>query len=207
MTVSLFPLTALEDKGLAVRGKVTDREGEPMVGAGISVRGTFMGVLSGSDGHFVIENMKEGSYLLDVSFIGYRQVTLEVKLPGEGFVDIVMDRDQIIPGEVIVSATRAEGKVPVTYSNLSSDVISRMNAGPDLPYLLSLTPSLVETSESGNGIGYTSMRIRGTDASRINVTIDGIPLNDPESQQVFWVDLPDLASSVDNIQVQRGAGI
>jgi iron complex outermembrane receptor protein len=206
MTVSLFPLTALEDKGLAVRGKVTDREGEPMVGAGISVRGTFMGVLSGSDGHFVIENMKEGSYLLDVSFIGYRQVTFEVKLPGEGFVDIVMDRDQIIPGEVIVSATRAEGKVPVTYSNLSSDVISRMNAGPDLPYLLSLTPSLVETSESGNGIGYTSMRIRGTDASRINVTIDGIPLNDPESQQVFWVDLPDLASSVDNIQVQRGAG-
>ena len=75
-----------------------------------------------------------------------------------------------------------------------------------MPFLLSLTPSLVETSEAGNGIGYTSLRIRGTDANRINVTIDGIPLNDPESQQVFWVDLPDLASSVDNIQVQRGAG-
>ncbi len=69
-----------------------------------------------------------------------------------------------------------------------------------------MTPSLVETSEAGNGIGYTSLRIRGTDASRINVTIDGIPLNDPESQQVFWVDLPDLASSVDNIQIQRGVG-
>ncbi len=69
-----------------------------------------------------------------------------------------------------------------------------------------MTPSLVETSEAGNGIGYTSLRIRGTDASRINVTIDGIPLNDSESQQVFWVDLPDLASSVDNIQVQRGVG-
>ena len=75
-----------------------------------------------------------------------------------------------------------------------------------MPYLLSLTPSLVETSEAGNGIGYTSLRIRGTDGNRINVTIDGIPLNDAESQQVFWVDLPDLASSVENIQVQRGAG-
>jgi iron complex outermembrane receptor protein len=69
-----------------------------------------------------------------------------------------------------------------------------------------MTPSLVETSEAGNGIGYTNLRIRGTDASRINVTVDGIPLNDPESQQVFWVDLPDLAASVENIQVQRGIG-
>ena len=84
--------------------------------------------------------------------------------------------------------------------------MKNQNTGQDMPYLLSLTPSLVETSEAGNGIGYTSLRIRGTDGNRINVTIDGIPLNDPESQQVFWVDLPDLASSVENIQVQRGAG-
>ncbi|MDO9579630.1 MAG: TonB-dependent receptor, partial [Bacteroidales bacterium] len=84
--------------------------------------------------------------------------------------------------------------------------LKKQNTGHDLPYLLSLTPSLVETSEAGNGVGYTSLRIRGTDGSRINVTIDGIPLNDAESQQVFWVDLPDLASSVENIQVQRGAG-
>ncbi|MCK7532610.1 MAG: TonB-dependent receptor plug domain-containing protein [Marinilabiliales bacterium] len=90
---------------------------------------------------------------------------------------------------------------------LNSEMIQRkQNSGQDLPYLLSLTPSLVETSEAGNGIGYTSLRIRGTDGSRINVTIDGIPLNDAESQQVFWVDLPDIAASVDNIQVQRGAG-
>ena len=76
----------------------------------------------------------------------------------------------------------------------------------DMPYLLSLTPSVVETSDAGNGIGYTSMRIRGTDASRINITLDGIPLNDAESQQVFWVDLPDLASSTGSIQIQRGVG-
>lgn len=206
LSVRLFPVTVDEDRGLTIRGKVADREGEVLAGAGIAVRGTYRGVLSGPDGHFFIENMKEGRYLLDITFIGYRQVTVEVDLSEETFVDVVMDRDQIIPGEVVVSATRAGDRAPVTYSNLDSDVIGGMNSGPDLPYLLSLTPSLVETSESGNGIGYTSLRIRGTDASRINVTIDGIPLNDPESQLVFWVDLPDLASSVDNIQVQRGAG-
>ncbi|MGB8359186.1 MAG: TonB-dependent receptor plug domain-containing protein, partial [Bacteroidales bacterium] len=76
----------------------------------------------------------------------------------------------------------------------------------DMPFLLSLTPSLVETSDAGNGVGYTSIRIRGTDASRINITLDGIPLNDAESQQVFWVDMPDLASSTGSIQIQRGVG-
>ena len=75
-----------------------------------------------------------------------------------------------------------------------------------MPFLLALTPSVVETSDAGTGIGYTSLRIRGTDASRINITLDGIPLNDSESQQVFWVDLPDLASSTGSIQVQRGVG-
>ncbi len=108
--------------------------------------------------------------------------------------------------EIIVNGTRAGNKTPVTFTNLSSETISKRNSGQDIPYLIGLTPSLVETSETGTGIGYTGLRIRGTDGSRINVTIDGIPMNDAESQQVFWVDLPDLASSVDNIQVQRGVG-
>ena len=84
-------------------------------------------------------------------------------------------------------------------------MVSR-NFGQDIPYLLNTTPSLVTSSDAGHGIGYTSMRIRGTDATRINVTINGIPLNDPESHQVYWVDLPDFATSVDNIQIQRGVG-
>ena len=108
--------------------------------------------------------------------------------------------------EVVVISTRAGNRTPVAQANVDLAAINKLNSGVDLPYLLSQTPSLVETSEAGNGVGYTNMRLRGTDASRINVTIDGIPLNDPESQQVFWVDLPDLASSVDNIQVQRGVG-
>ena len=111
-----------------------------------------------------------------------------------------------VTGEVIINATRAGNRTPLAYSTIDAGFISKHNAGQDIPYLLSLTPSLVETSEAGTGIGYTNLRIRGTDASRINVTLDGIPLNNPESQQVFWVDIPDLASSVENIQVQRGAG-
>ncbi|MCD4769826.1 MAG: Plug domain-containing protein, partial [Bacteroidales bacterium] len=94
--------------------------------------------------------------------------------------------------------------MPVAHTELSSETIRKANTGQDLPYLLSMVPSLVETSESGTGIGYTSFRLRGSDPSRINVTLDGIPLNDAESQQVFWVDLPDLAASVSDIQIQRG---
>ena len=99
-----------------------------------------------------------------------------------------------------------EDQHPLHIHLLPGKKLKKRNSGQDLPYLIGNTPSLVETSEAGTGIGYTSFRIRGTDGSRINVTVDGIPLNDAESQQVFWVDLPDLASSVDNIQVQRGVG-
>ena len=121
-------------------------------------------------------------------------------------MNISLTEKPFMTGEVLVNAMRAGEHAPLAYSTIGKEMLKKQNTGQDMPYLLSLTPSLVETSEAGNGIGYTSLRIRGTDGNRINVTIDGIPLNDPESQQVFWVDLPDLASSVDNIQVQRGAG-
>jgi len=94
----------------------------------------------------------------------------------------------------------------MAYSTVGNEELRERDLTRDMPYLLSLTPSVVETSDAGTGIGYTSLRIRGSDASRINITLDGIPLNDPESQQVFWVDLPDLASSAGSIQVQRGVG-
>jgi iron complex outermembrane recepter protein len=107
---------------------------------------------------------------------------------------------------VTISATLATEKMPFTYTNLHAPALRRNDFGQDVPYLLRTTPSLVETSDAGTGIGYTGLRIRGTDASRINVTIDGIPLNDAESQNVYWVDLPDFGSSADQIQIQRGVG-
>lgn len=108
--------------------------------------------------------------------------------------------------EILVKATRAGEKAPTTFTNVSKEKIEERNIGVDVPYLLQLTPSAVVTSDAGTGIGYTGIRIRGTDPSRINVQINGIPLNDSESQGVFWVNLPDFASSTNSIQVQRGVG-
>jgi len=106
----------------------------------------------------------------------------------------------------LVESTRSGQNDPVTAVNLTADSIAPLNAGQDLPFLLRFTPSLVVTSDAGAGIGYTGLWIRGSDPSRINVTLNGIPLNDPESHAVYWVNIPDFASSTDDVQIQRGAG-
>ena len=108
--------------------------------------------------------------------------------------------------EVEIVSVRATEKTPVTYSNLNKEAIGQVNFGQDIPFLLLSTPSVIATSDAGTGIGYTGFRIRGTDANRINVTINGIPLNDSESHGVFWVNMPDFASSLEDLQVQRGVG-
>ncbi|HEV8270213.1 MAG TPA: TonB-dependent receptor plug domain-containing protein, partial [Chitinophagaceae bacterium] len=107
---------------------------------------------------------------------------------------------------VEVKATRAGENSPFTKTNLTKKQIEKMNLGQDLPFILNQTPSVVVNSDAGNGVGYTGIRIRGSDASRINVTLNGVPFNDAESQGTFFVDLPDFTSSVGSIQVQRGVG-
>ena len=108
--------------------------------------------------------------------------------------------------EVFVYATRASANSASTYQNINKAEIDKNNLGQDLPYLLNQTPSAVITSDAGAGVGYTGIRIRGSDPTRINMTINGIPYNDSESQGTFLVNLPDLASSINNIQIQRGVG-
>ena len=108
--------------------------------------------------------------------------------------------------QVTVTATMATTATPMTFTNLNKEQIHRSDFGQDIPFLLKTTPSVVETSDAGGGIGYTGLRIRGSDATRTNVTIDGIPLNDAEDQGVYWVDLPDLSGSTSMIQIQRGVG-
>lgn len=108
--------------------------------------------------------------------------------------------------EVEVLGTRASENTPVAYSNVTGKQIAAANHGLDIPFLLTMTPSVITTSDAGAGVGYTSMRVRGTDATRINITVNDIPLNDSESHSVFWVNTPDFASSVRDIQVQRGVG-
>jgi iron complex outermembrane receptor protein len=108
--------------------------------------------------------------------------------------------------EVTVSSVRAKGKNPITFTNYSKEEIAPRNLGQDIPVLLNFLPSVVSTTDAGNGVGYTYLRVRGADGSRINVTLNGIPFNDSESQGTFFVNLPDFASSIESLQLQRGVG-
>jgi iron complex outermembrane receptor protein len=205
----LFQLTAFangQESVSIIKGQVTDENDRALEGAGIAIENSNLGTISDKEGMYSFSGLKDGVYTLKVSFVGYQSITTEVRLEKVAVLNIKLIPSSIMTDEVLVNATRAGEHAPLAYSTIDRETLRKFSTAQDLPYLLSLTPSLVETSEAGNGVGYTSMRIRGTDANRINVTVDGIPLNDPESQQVFWVDLPDIASSVDNIQIQRGVG-
>ena len=125
-------------------------------------------------------------------------------LSSEAQTGKLSDTTKLEPVEV--TAVRATEKNPFAKTTLTKDFIQKNNTGRDLPFILDQTPSVVVNSDAGNGIGYTGIRIRGTDATRINVTLNGIPYNDAESQGTFFVDLPDIASSANSIQIQRGVG-
>jgi iron complex outermembrane receptor protein len=108
--------------------------------------------------------------------------------------------------EVLVSAVRVTTKTPVSFSNLDKKELKFRNLGQDIPILMNYMPSVVTTSDAGNGVGYTGIRVRGSDATRVNITINGIPYNDAESHGTYWVNMPDFASSVESLQLQRGVG-
>ena len=108
--------------------------------------------------------------------------------------------------EVLISSIRITSKTPISFSNLDKKDIAPRNLGQDIPVLMNYMPSVVTTSDAGNGFGYTGIRVRGSDATRVNVTINGIPYNDSESSGTYFVDMPDFASSLQSIQLQRGVG-
>ena len=120
-------------------------------------------------------------------------------VPGDSLTNVKLQEVQVV-------STRASKKTPVAFTNMNKDQIKAVNYGQDVPYLLSLTPSITMTSDAGNGIGYTSLRVRGTDPTRVNVTANGIPINDAESAGLYWVNMGDFASSVQSMQIQRGVG-
>jgi iron complex outermembrane recepter protein len=190
-----------------ISGKITDKEGgKSLAGANIVVQGTRFSTSSTEDGTYSMAGLKPGSYKFKVSFIGYKTFIQEIEVVSEKSVDFALEYSPVLSDEVIVQSTRVQEKSPSAYTTVQNEEISRQNTGQDLPFILQITPSVITTSDAGAGIGYTGFRIRGTDITRINVTMNGVPINDAESQDVFFVDLPDLASSVDNIQIQRGVG-
>nr|HPH46832.1 TonB-dependent receptor [Chryseolinea sp.] len=141
-----------------------------------------------------------------IRFIGYEEKREEILLSSNSDVNILLDESAQLTDEVMVYATRANEKTPTTFTNVSGKTLQQQNFGQDMPMLLNWTPSVVTTSDAGAGIGYTGLRIRGSDATRINVTINGVAYNDSESQGTFWVNISDVASSTQNVQIQRGVG-
>ncbi len=157
-------------------------------------------------GKFRFDKLIPGEHAVSVTFLGYKDKTENVLLSERADITILLEESYQLTDELVVYATRANDKTPTTFTNVSQQTIQKQNFGQDMPFILNWTPSLVTTSDAGAGIGYTGVRIRGSDATRINVTINGIAYNDSESQGTFWVNLPDIASSTQSVQIQRGVG-
>jgi len=190
---------------IMISGSVTDKKtGDPLAGANVLVENTYLSAISDNNGQFAIKNLRPGIISLKLFYMGYETLSVEIKILQDTVLFFLMETKAILGEEVNIVATRAQSKT--TFTTLTVKQIEAINVGQDLPYILQSTPSVVATSDAGTGIGYTSINIRGTDLTRINVTLNGIPLNDAETQGVWFVDLPDLASSTENIQIQRGVG-
>jgi iron complex outermembrane receptor protein len=217
---SLFPNVAgtsayAQGSNGFVRGYVKDSQTKsPLPGATIVVRASTDEPLPKSpsrftttdeNGYFQLPNFGSETVQAEVRFLGYK-TKIEDLTSSSSAITILMEEDIILTDEVIVSATRATEKSGATFSTISKQALQKQNFGQDLPMVLNWTPSLVSTSDAGGGVGYTGLRIRGSDATRVNITINGIPYNDSESQGTFWVNIPDVASSTQSIQVQRGVG-
>lgn len=190
-----------------VAGTITDaRTGQPLPGATILLDGRPSSSTDAA-GSFNLATVPAGRHELRITFVGYE--TLVQTLQGQAQAQRVsagLQPGGVLTGDALVTAQRASDRTATAYTNLGKQDIAKRNFGQDLPYLLDQTPSVVVTSDAGAGVGYTDIRIRGTSNTGINMTINGIPLNDAESHGSFLVNLPDLASSISSLQVQRGVG-
>ena len=193
-----------------IQGRVIDaqtREGLPFAHIGFGGPSMPPGVSADKEGYFELQMTSEGVVIFDISFVGYRTQSVTVKLDAPSkSVTVALEREAEEIAEVVVQALRAEEDAPVAYETITRKELEEVNLGQDLPILLDQSTGVVTSSDAGAGVGYTNMRIRGSDQTRINVTVNGIPINDSESQGVFWVNMPDLSSSTSSIQIQRGVG-
>ncbi len=208
--------------GLAavLRGTITNAAtGTFIPGAAVFVPSKALETLSDKRGNYHLDSLTVGQHILQVNAVGFGEYRVEIEVTHEDqelrksleLQPIVGDEaveeiPRYIMPEVEILATRASSEHPVTFTNLSRDEVDQANYGQDVPLLLSGLPNVHTYSEGGNGFGYSYLRIRGLAQDRVAVQVNGIPLNDAESHEVFWVDLPDLAEDIGDIQIQRGVG-
>jgi len=190
-----------------IKGKVIDAQsGIGLQGAHLSLNNRLITVTTDEKGKFEISNLKAGFYKMRVTYVGFKTWESLFDLAENKAMLISMEQKPVVTETAIITASRAGDKTPVAYQNLDRAEIVKSDQGRDVPFLLDQMPATVVTSDAGAGVGYTGIRIRGTDMNRINITVNGIPLNDAESHSVFWVNMPDFSSSVSSLQVQRGVG-
>jgi len=186
-----------------LNGRVVDSNGQPLMGVSVVTNVTGVGVMTDADGQFEL-GLIEGVTRVTFSSVGYRSVQFRI----ENIPETVVLKEAYYRGQdILVFAGRAEGGItPIAFDNFSKDDIKRDYTVGEFPLLLATTPNLYSYSDAGSVLGYSYTRIRGFDDKRIVTYINGVPLNDPEDQATYFVDLPDFAANVSDIQVQRGVG-
>ena len=195
------------------QGLVVDPQGRALAGATLFWEGTNRGTTANNQGEFVLVRPETAKNLV-VRYVGYQ--TLRMLIASGSQADsstlastlrvITLQPSVLLREEVVVTAGHVLPGTPVTSTRMDADELRKQNTGQDMPYVLQFQPSTLASSDAGAGIGYTNLRIRGSDMTRINVTLNGVPVNDAESHGLFWVNMPDLTSSLSSVQIQRGLG-
>ena len=215
--VSVILLSISSFSQNTISGKILDENNNPLPWAIVSLtvktqdsyEEESLKYISTTDlkGSYSFKNISENDYEITISYIGFeKRVELLTVKNKDLLIDFTLKRKDFIVDEVTIQGAKVDGNVPTSISELNKKEIEKINLGQDIPYVLANTPSMVVSSDAGAGVGYTYMRIRGSDASRINVTLNGIPFNDAESHGTYFVNMPDFASSLESVQIQRGAG-
>jgi iron complex outermembrane receptor protein len=208
--VTIFLSSGFSQNLVTVKGTVFDAQTMARLsGANLIIEEIERGTTSDDDGQFIFSSVPEGEFIISASYVGYRVSKQQLITYNATEISLtLMLMPTILEGQSIeVTATRAvEGQTPVSFSNLSREELSEKYTASDIPMMLDDLPGIYSYSLTGDNLGYSFMKVRGFDQTRVGVMINEIPLNDPEDQQVYWVDHPDLSESVEDIQIQRGVG-
>lgn len=207
LSVASFFIVLGVSAQVRLSGRVVNAGGEGLAFAQASVGDVPFHAQADAQGDFALSGLRAGPARLRIALVGYIPLDTTIVLSeGENVFSFMLRDDDRMLRDMEVSALRAGDRAPFAKSVMTKEDIAKVNTGVDLPYILDLQPNTVSTSDGGTGIGYTYMRIRGTDGTRTNITLNGVPFNDAESQGAFLVNLPDIATSAEDIEVQRGVG-
>lgn len=202
----LVAISGFAQETFNVSGTLYDENKNPLPDATLRIADTNFYTLTDMDGVYEFD-LVAGEHTIEIMYIGYETIRKTIQLDSHiKDLDFYLVPSSELLDEALVSAVRVSSESPVTHSNMNKKEIAKRNLGQDIPIIMNYMPSVVTTSDAGAGIGYTGIRVRGSDATRVNVTINGIPFNDSESMGTFWVNMPDFSSSVENLQLQRGVG-